>query len=251
LNIPARDAAPPPAPPMRFTAEGDRRALLSGADREAMYALLCRHFEGVTRARFEQDLDEKDWALLIRHEGQLVGFTTLQAYPSRFEGRALNVLYSGDTITGPEVWGTSVLARSWIALVRRIQGARAAEPWYWLLLSSGFRTYRLLGVFFREFWPRHDAPTPPGAARLLAHLARERFGERFDAAGGLVRFAEPQRLRDALATVPGGRQQDSHVAYFLARNPGHAAGDELVCIADLAEANLSVLGRRMQRSGAP
>jgi hypothetical protein len=35
------------------------------------------------------------------------------------------------------------------------------------------------------------------------------------------------------------------VAFFAARNPGHAAGDELVSLCEIGEANLTPAGRRM------
>ena len=41
------------------------------------------------------------------------------------------------------------------------------------------------------------------------------------------------RLRPGVADPPGGRLRDPHVRFFLERNPGHAAGDELCCIAPL------------------
>lgn len=233
------------------TADARRRSSLSSAERDEMFALLCRHFDGVTRAQFLRDLDEKDWVLRIRRDERLVGFTTLQVYDAAIDGRLVHVIYSGDTITDPEVWGSPVLARAWIALVRRIQGARVAEPWYWLLLSSGFRTYRLLPVFFQQFWPRHDTRTPSSAACLLARLAAARFGPHFDQAAGIVRFDQPQRLRPGMAAVPEGKWKDAHVTFFIERNPGHAAGDELVCLADLGDANLTAAGRRMLRIPAP
>jgi hypothetical protein len=201
----------------------------------------------VTAGQFSRDLDEKDWVLRLRCGERLVGFTTLQVYGARVDGQSLNVMYSGDTITSPEVWGSPVLARAWIALVRQVQGERLDEPWYWLLLSSGFRTYRFLPVFWRAFWPRHDAPIPPAMARLRACLARQRFGDRYDDRAGIVRFASPQRLRDRLACVPDGRRHDPHIAFFLEQNPGHDGGDELVCIADLSDANLTAAGQRMLR----
>jgi hypothetical protein len=33
----------------------------------------------------------------------------------------------------------------------------------------------------------------------------------------------------------------------MERNPGHADGDELVCLAELSDANLTAAGRRMVR----
>ena len=64
---------------------------------------------------------------------------------------------------------------------------------YWLLLTSGFRTYRFLPVFFRSFYPRCDAQTSKTAADLLDAIAFERFGSRYDVRTGVVRFASPAR----------------------------------------------------------
>ena len=224
------------------------RRELTQVDRDAMYGLLSQYFEGVSIRQFNQDLEEKNWAILVWRENRLVGFTTLLAYESVFEGQPVSVIYSGDTIMAPEAWGSSVLARAWIASVNRLRQHFTRGRYYWLLLTSGFRTYRFLPVFWREFFPRFDVPTPPGEKRLIDHLARERFGERYDATHGLVRFKQPQRLRPTLAEVSIGRRADSHVSYFLSRNPDHSQGDELVCLTELAPENLTTAGQRMARS---
>ena len=148
----------------------------------------------------------------------------------------------------PEAWGTPALARTWIAAVNRLRDETPHLRCYWLLLTSGFRTYRFLPVFWREFFPHVDRPTPPGSQRLLEQLARERYGANFDATTGCVRFPRPQRLRGALATIPAGRTRDPHVDFFLARNPGHLAGDELVSLTEISDANLTAAGRRIVAS---
>jgi hypothetical protein len=238
-----------PAP--RDVALACRRAELTGADRAGMLSLLHEHFDGVCPGQFHSDLDAKDWVLRIVRGDELVGFSTLRLGSTRHAGRAINVISSGDTIMSPDAWGSPALARGWIALVRSIQSARPSEPWYWLLLSSGFRTYRFLPVFWRVFWPRHDAEPSPDEQDLLAALARAEYGDAFDEAAGVVRFERPHRLRPHLAAIPAGREDDPHVRFFLARNPGHARGDELVCLADLGDANLTAAGERMVRRGAP
>jgi len=232
-------------------ASAGRCEALTASERAEMFDLLAAHFDGVTAGQFARDLDEKHWVLRIRRAGRLVGFSTLQVLETAYLGRPVHVVYSGDTIVAPEAWGSPILARAWIALVREIQTSAPGAPWYWLLLSSGFRTYRFLPVFWQQFWPRHDAPTPPAEQGLLGALARQRFGDQFDEAAGIVRFEQPQRLRTMLALVPDQRVADPHVAFFLSRNPGHAEGDELVCLTDLGEANLTAAGRRMVRGGAP
>lgn len=221
------------------------RQTLSRAQRDEMHALLAAHFEGVTREQFEQDLAEKNWVVQIRSGDRLLGFSTMLVSEAHFEDRAITAIYSGDTIVTPDAWRSPSLARSWIAAVNHLRSAYPERPCYWLLLTSGFRTYRLLPVFWREFFPSHVTPTPPFEQRLLRYLAIERYGTSFDAASGIVRFPRPQRLRGPLAFVPAGRAADPHVAFFLARNPGHAAGDELVCLTEISEGNLTAAGFRM------
>ncbi len=210
----------------------ERGALTSGP-RAQMLALMQQHFDGVTPGQFEADLAEKNWVILVEDEaGRVRGFSTLLVYESAVA--PARVVYSGDTIVQREAWGSSALARTWIASVRQL------EARYWLLITSGFRTYRFLSVFWREFWPRFDAPQRPA---LLEALARERFGQRYD--NGIVRFEHPQRLCGALAEIPAGRQSDPHVGFFAASNPGWARGDELVCLCELGDSNLTAAGRRM------
>lgn len=221
------------------------RDALSTEQREEMFDLLSRHFDGVTRAQFESDLAEKNWVLEIRREGRLLGFSTLLVCEAQFEGRALTAIYSGDTIVAPEGWGSPTLARTWIAAVNHLRAAFPARPCYWLLLTSGFRTYRFLPVFWQEFFPCHARATPPDAQRLLHHLARLRYGSCYDARSGIVRFPHPQSLCESLREAPGSRTSDAHIAFFLDRNPGHGEGDELVCITEISEENLTPAGRRM------
>ncbi len=227
-----------------------RREALTAAEREAMYGLLAAAFEGVTRERFAADLAEKAWALLLEDETGLRGFSTLLLYESSPPGEEVcTVVYSGDTIVDPAAWGSAALPSCWIAAVRRLREEHPRGRLWWLLLTSGFRTYRFLPVFWREFWPRFDAPTPPGDQARLDFLAGEKLGGLYRPDQGIVRFPEPQRLHGELAEVPEGRLVDPHVMFFLQKNPNWRGGDELACLTELAEGNLTAAGRRMWRTG--
>jgi hypothetical protein len=227
------------------------RTRLSPDEVAAMRELLATYFEGVTEDQFRQDLSEKNWVLLIERAQRLVGFTTLLAYETLTPEGPVSVIYSGDTIVAPDAWNSSVLPRSWIAAVATIRQHYPRGPLLWLLITSGFRTYRLLPVFWRDFHPRYDAPTPPHLRATLDHLAAQRFGPAYDPRAGIARLSRPQRLRGSLAGVPDNRLADPHVAFFLSRNPGHAAGDELVCLTELSPANLTPAGRRMAAAVSP
>lgn len=227
------------------------RRRVSGATRDEMFELLDRHFEGVDRSRFAADLAEKNWVLLLTDDAErLVGFTTLHLGTTFHRGRELAVVYSGDTIVDQVARSSSVLSRSWIEAIQRLRARLGFESLVWLLLTSGFRTYRTLPLFWREFFPRHDLPTPEATQSLIDHLSIERFGESYDRSAGVVRFARPQVLRPRLRGIPEGRLRDPHVAFFARANPGHARGDELVCLTEIASANLTLAGWRMVRAGA-
>jgi hypothetical protein len=221
------------------------RANLLQSQKAKMFKLLSEHFDGVTTEQFARDLAEKNLALLLEREGELVGFSTLLAYSTHFEGALVNVIYSGDTIVTPEAWGSTALPRAWVAGVEALRATLPPAPFYWLLLTSGFRTYRFLPVFWREFFPRYDTATPNDLQRLLNQLGRERFGNQFFAEKGIVRFAHPQQLRHGLKEIPAGRERDPHILFFLSHNPHYTKGDELVCLTELCPENLTAAGRRM------
>lgn len=221
------------------------RVELTAAQKSEMFELLSRHFDGVSRDQFARDLAEKNLALLLHREEALVGFSTLLSYPTVFEKEAINVIYSGDTIVTPEAWGTMALPRAWVAGVEALRAALPPGRCFWLLLTSGFRTYRFLPVFWREFFPRFNVATPVEIERLLRTLARDRFGSQFDASAGVVRFNAPQRLGAGLNHVPSNRETDRHIGFFLSANPGWMNGDELVCLTELKPENLTPAGHRM------
>ena len=225
------------------------RAQLTPAERAAMLTLLDRHFAGVTPAQFDLDLAEKQWVILLHDtSGALIGFTSLRL--ETLEAPiSCHLLSSGDTIIDPRAWGGTALMRAWLAAVLALRERVGRDrPFYWLLLVSGFRTYRFLPLFWHDFHPRQPSAGASSLAPRLPPLARLRYGEAFDPASGLVRFPHPQRLRPHLAGIPAGRMRDPHVAFFAARNPGHAEGDELVCLTELDEANLTRAGRRILRA---
>jgi hypothetical protein len=210
-----------------------------------MFNLLRKHFDGVNEAQFTLDLSGKNWVLLLQREDRLMGFSTFAVEESNFNGETFTVLFSGDTIVSPEAWNSTALSRGWISAVRKIRERKPFQRCVWLLLTSGFRTYRFLPVFWREFYPSFQSPVAKPA--LLDHLARERFGKQYLLKEGVVRFAQPQRLSGQLKDLPPGRRLDPHIDFFLKRNPGWVEGDELVCLTELRDANLTPAGRRMLR----
>jgi hypothetical protein len=215
-----------------------------------MRRLLSIYFEGVGTEQFEADLEDKNWVVRIEDEaGTLRAFSTLRYYRIRHDGRPVSVVYSGDTIADRSAWRSTALLRCWIDSVNELHRAARPDPLYWLLIVSGFRTYRMLPALWRAAYPSAGEPTPPAVQALMDHLAFERFGDRYDPATGIVRLSRPQVLRPEFRTIPASRRGDPHVSFFARRNPGHVHGDELVCLTELSTANLTPVGARVALGG--
>lgn len=228
-----------------------KRDQLSADQERSMYRLLSSQFEGVSESHFQADLDNKNWAVLVCDptSGRLTAFSTLAHYDWCHEGHDISIVCSGDTVADPAGWGERSFAASWMAAVEYLRRHYVKGPLYWLLLTSGYRTYRYLPVLARVFYPCCRTPTPARIRQLMDALARDRFGSNYLPDKGLVRFPQPQVLKAELKGIPASRLRDPHIAFFAARNPGHAAGDELVCLAELSPTSYTPLGCRLLARG--
>ncbi len=218
---------------------------------EAMYELMTRHYANVQRSVFDADLLEKRWTIRLVDEGsgQLLGFSTQMLLAARVAGRPIRALFSGDTIVDRQHWGTTALALAWGRLAFSIIQQHSGEDLYWFLISQGYRTYRFLPVYFREFYPRCDVTTPDWAREVIDALATAKFPKTYDRRAGVVRASSASyQLRAGLADLTGDRLKDSEVRYFLECNPGYERGDELCCLAPLTHENFSRVAQRLIRS---
>ncbi|WP_456444550.1 hypothetical protein [Thiolapillus sp.] len=215
-------------------------AQLESALAERMYRLFARYYGGGSQSMFLEDLQAKDYCLLLENERkQLCGFTTLAVCEHQVEGKPLRSLFSGDTIIHHEYWGSQVLPRAWCQLAGSIKSQAPDLPLYWFLIVKGHRTYRYLKLFSREYHPAPDRPVPAALRTLMDFLARERFGECYDSESGVIRFPRSRGyLRPEWEALDVANRNKPDVAFFLEKNPGHGRGDELVCLTELDEKNL-------------
>jgi hypothetical protein len=83
-------------------------------------------------------------------------------------------------------------------------------------------------------------------AALMQKLARDRFGDAFDAESGLIRYPESHgHLAEGYAEASERESGREDVSFFLRRNPGYRDGHELVCLCELSRENLRPLARRL------
>ena len=219
---------------------------LDAATRADMWKLMTRYFQQASRALFERDLADKQWVILLRDgEGRVRGFSTLAIMTARRDGRSVHAVYTGDTIADRACWGTLELPKTFLRFVARHTGVdRDGADWYWFYVCKGYRTYRFLPVFYHRFYPHPELTTPDPELMLLNTLARQRFGEFYDVARGVVRVPDDYALRPGVGDVTPGRIRDPFIGFFARRNPGWPQGDELVCMAPLRLENLLERPRR-------
>jgi hypothetical protein len=212
-----------------------------------MYTLLAYYFAKVTPSQFERDLAEKEWVILLTDvaTGQVQGFSTLMRLSVTVDDQPVVAFFSGDTIIHRGYWGEAELPRLWGRHVFSLAEAMPEARVYWFLISSGYKTYRFLPVFFRDFYPTYQRPTPPTIKRVVDALAQLKFPSEYDPERGIVQMAKAAPLRSGVAEVTAQRMKDPHVAFFVAANPGYAQGEQLACLVELTHANLTPAGRRI------
>jgi hypothetical protein len=218
-----------------------------------MFALMERYYENVSEATFAADLEEKQSVIMLADPvtGAVCGFSTQTLLEASIAGRPVKALFSGDTIIARERWGDRALARVWGRFALSLIDRFPTTELYWFLISKGYKTYRFLPLFFHEFYPRYDVATPDWAREIIDCLAQARYPT-YDPAAGIVRADEMKdRLRPGVADVGDERLSDPHVQFFVERNPGHARGDELCCIAPLTRENFTAAAYRVIGTGEP
>lgn len=210
---------------------------LDPAETRVMHELMGAHYEAVPWERFVRDLHSKDEVLMLHDvAGHLRGFTTLAWNPSGYceEG---DVMFSGDTIIDRRCWGTQELVRCFCRRAGQWQ-ARSGRRLFWLLISKGYRTFLYLPLFARRFHPHPENPEAEWAA-IASRVAAVMFREAWKAEEGVIRFPHSQgHLRGELADHRPEHNGNPMIRFFLEKNPGYRHGEELLCLTEMAEANL-------------
>ncbi|RKZ22708.1 hypothetical protein DRQ18_02060 [bacterium] len=215
---------------------------LDERDIKRMFGIFCEYFENTTLENFTRDLEKKEYVILIEEAGELHGFTTIALYHVNVDGKDVRVIYSGDTIVEREHWQELALFRTFGGFIRPLM--EEDIPLYWFLISMGYRTYRLLPLFFNEFYPRYDAPTPPFERKLIRIMGEMLFPAEYDDETGVIKRRK-ERLKEKWRGVSERVRRDPHVRFFLEKNPYYTEGEELACIARVSRENLTRYGKRM------
>lgn len=239
-----------PASPEPIDIEIRRTDSLSARELDEIWAVTDRYVE-TTRTWYEAKLHALPEVGLWRTRGGLlVGLVSLDVYAVEWRGRTSTVFFTSSVVIDEHHRGRNLVLRTGLrAFVRET----VRRPWrtsYWLFDTFSYKSYALLPHNLAEYWPRHGRVTPPRVAEFIDRLARERYGDHWTPATGVVTRSGHKRLRPATAPVDDRALADPDVRYFDATNPGHREGDMLVCLVPLTPWNLlGAIWRAVTRGG--
>jgi hypothetical protein len=224
---------------------------LCGGVMQQLYRLYEQCYDGSDRARFEADLGEKKWMILLRdaRSSAIVGFSTQMLMDIEVEGTPVRALFSGDTVIHPDYWGSQELVRAWCRLAGSVKAQSMSHPLYWFLVSKGHRTYLYLPYFFERFYPRYDRVMPPFVKRLIRILGAAKYPREFNPESGLVEHpADHDRLKSDLDGT-ARHLNNPHVRFFTRMNPNYKNGSELLCVAEISPENMRSIAKRELETG--
>lgn len=222
------------------------RSELENEQIDRMFFLMDSFYRNVSRTQFETDLEEKKWVVVVEnHEKTIQGFTTITTIETKLEERDIVLFFSGDTIIHKNYWGSTVMHKIWAKFVLGMASYKDQSDCYWLLLSKGYKTYRLLSTYMNHFYPCFNEPAPVFEKQIIDWFGAYRYPDNYDKENGVVVFnGSRDYLAHGIADITPQRLKDPHVKFFAEVNPGHILGDELVCIARLSGGNVTPFVRR-------
>jgi hypothetical protein len=221
-------------------------AACSEHEKETFYRLLCQSFLRVSWSDFMRDFQEKDAVMILRKEhdeGEIVGWSTLMVLTLSLPDQEVKGIFSGDTAVLPEYRSSTGLG---VELSRYFMHVREQFPQhtvYYILISKGWRTYKIIPFFFKEFSPRYDKPTSACDKAVMDAFGKMKYPRHYNPATGVITFT-PQRLKpESVDAIPV--KLDAHTQFFLRCNPGYLDGHELVCVAKVSPDNFTNALKRL------
>lgn len=225
---------------MKLKGEIKKIDSLSYTEKDRMFYLMKCQYDNFKKDKFMYDLNEKDGVLLLYDKRRSIqGFTTYLLIETIFDNKKIYALYSGDTIVKKRYCGQIELFKNFGELLSKFLKEKK-EPLYWFLITKGIKTYLILPLFFKQFYPNYFTNTPLYEKRLMVHLVSLKFGKFYIKEKNIVRIYPPaDRLKKEFAYESYARLENPHVKFFLEKNPGYINGDELACIAKIEISNFT------------
>lgn len=209
-----------------------------------MLELMNEFYDDVFEEVFYKDLMDKDHCIMLyNEEGIVKGFSSQKEITLNVGGKMIRGVFSGDTIIDKDYWGSLDLYREF---ARRF--IKEDEDFYWFLISKGYKTYKMLPVFFRNFYPNYKNQTPAFEKEIMDTFGQTLYAKDYDKESGIIKYKDlKDKLKSGVADITQRQLRDKDIKCFLAKNPNYGDGDDLVCLTNLRESNLRKTAQRLLR----
>lgn len=199
-----------------------------------MYDLYSKYYENTSLDVFLTDLSKKSGVILVTRavDDQIVGFSTQTFFDMKVDGKRVRGIFSGDTIIEQAYWGNNALANTFYRRLIIERMKRPLVPFYWCLISKGYKTYLLMTNNFYNYYPNVNGKDDK-YRRITEAYCQQLFPEAFDREKMLLDFGESYvRLKgDVAAITPELVAANPHIAFFEKVNPSWRRGTEVPCLA--------------------
>lgn len=210
-------------------------------EQEEMFKLMNTFYSNMKYDNFIRDLDEKDYSILLFSQERLVGFSTqkILKLPNEVIG-----VFSGDTIIHSDYWGSIELYRTFARFF--VELGEQYSDFYWFLISKGYKTYKMLPLFFREFYPNYRKAVPANLKEIMHSFGESRYPGEYCRDSGVIKYKGiKDSLKTGVADIEKKHLKDRDIRFFLENNPDYQRGNDLVCITSLTKENLKPRIKKM------
>lgn len=196
-----------------------------------MYSLMAQFYDNTDEAVFRRDFFDKDYCLVLRHENDgIVGFTTQKIMELDVDGKKIHGIFSGDTIIHNEYWGDIELFKVWARFW--FEFAEGYDEFYWFLICKGYKTYRIMPLFWKEFYPNYRCETPALEKSIIDAYAAELYPDEYDRESGVIVYkGVKDKLKSGVADVGSHEMKNKDIAFFCKANPDYIKGNDIACLA--------------------
>ena len=198
-----------------------------------MYHLMDEFYDDTKEEVFRKDFFDKDYCLALYNDSRvLVGFTTQKVLEVNVNGKKVYGIFSGDTIIHKDYWGEMELFKVWANFW--FSFAEKYEEFYWFLICKGYKTYRMLPLFWKEFYPNFRSETPEYEKSIMDAYAKLLYPHEYNHQSGVVEYRHTKdKLKMGVADIGERELKNKDVDFFCMKNPNYIVGNDLVCLAKI------------------
>ena len=206
---------------------------ISPSMKDEMFILFSEYYDNIKKEKFLSDLEHKEKVILLRDRDKILrGFSTIVEITTLVENKTVIGIFTGDTVIHNHFWGGIALTLEFFKNILLTKLKNPSKNVYWFLISKGYKTYLLLANNFKNYYPRHDRPTPAFDKMVIDSFGRKLYGDFYYPSQLLIRSHHQfDRLKKTVAPIdPLMLQANPKIEFFQNMNPQWEEGTELCCI---------------------